>query len=83
MAISQELKQVQHCLPTILQATNIDPASDIQRLIENLNPEMHFNYDKGLNQFEEHVVSTFFNRVDALLTAILQISEKNAFFKPG
>jgi len=44
---------------------------------------MHVNSDKGLNYFEEHVVSTFFNRVDALLTAILQVSEKNPFFKPG
>jgi hypothetical protein len=36
-----------------------------------------------MNSFQENIVSTFFNRLDAILTSIIISSEKNSFFKPG
>ncbi|MFO0117780.1 MAG: hypothetical protein ACK521_09270 [bacterium] len=56
--------------------------TSIQNLFDSLNPETGFG-SISMNSFQENIVSTFFNRLDAILTSIIISSEKNSFFKPG
>jgi hypothetical protein len=65
-----------------MPSVDADTMSSIQSLFESLNPETGYGCIL-INNLQENIVSTFFNRLDAFLTSIIMSSEKNTFFKPG